>query len=253
MSSRWTAPVQFPGRLVVVRLKTVKLSRIFARVILAAAFLLSIAVAYRALNSGQLTEGTWATIAGALAVIASVAAAWTSQKSLELQQDAQQPYPYPSVDARSRYGLLQLRITNTGGLAAHNIKLIWDKPLLNSKGEPFVFTKQEGAPDVAVLLPGDSASRLIDGAVQFFPAVKDANYSGYVEFQDGSGKRSRHKFHISFEDLRSSLYYDEEESKTHYELQKVPAKIDGLIRELKGIRRTLEADGDVPGRKTLSE
>lgn len=213
-----------------------------ARIILAVSFALSIAVVIFALTAATpISDGAWATIAAALAVVASVVAAWTSQKSFELQQDAQLPYPYPSVDGRSRYGLLQLCVTNTGGTAAHNIRITWDKPLLNSKGERIVFTKQDGAPDIAVLLPGQRASKLIDGSAQFFPAVTNADYSGVIEFEDGSGRRLKHRFQISIEDLRGSLYHDQEEPKALFELQKIPGKIEELARELGGIRHQLES------------
>jgi hypothetical protein len=55
---------------------------------------------------------SWATIAAVLAVVAAVCSAWTSQRVLELQEDAQQPNPTPELDLRSRFSLTQFRITN---------------------------------------------------------------------------------------------------------------------------------------------
>lgn len=219
-----------------------RFSRWITRLILILTIVIAVGVIVFVICSAPDSEGGWATIAGGLAVIAAVVAAWTGQRALELQEDALRPYPYPTVDSTSRYGLLQLRVENTGGSAAHDIRLKWDKPLLNSKGEPVVFTVMEGAPDIPVLLPGESASILIDGVGQFFGAVSDANYSGSVEFKDASGSDQKHRFLLSVEGHRKSLYHEDEEPMTHHQLQQLPSKMDGLIRELKMIRERLSLD-----------
>ena len=97
-------------------------SRITSRLILAITFLISIVtIGVAVYFSPPNSDAVWAVIAASLAVIASVIAAWTGQKALEIQEDSQKPYPYPMVDASSRYGLLQLRVKNTGGSPAHDI------------------------------------------------------------------------------------------------------------------------------------
>lgn len=201
--------------------------------------IIAIAVYFSPPNS----DAVWAVIAASLAVIASVIAAWTGQKALEIQEDAQKPHPYPTVDASSRYGLLQLRVKNTGGSPAHDIRLVWDKPLVNSKGEPIRFTEQEGAPDIPVLLPNESATVLIDGAKQFFESVSDANHTGSIHFQDAAGNPRKHKFYLSVEYHRKRLYFDQEEPKTHYQLQKIPEKLDNVVNELKAIKENISGDG----------
>jgi hypothetical protein len=81
--------------------------RITSRLILALTFLISIVIiGFAVYSSPPKSDAVWAVIAASLAVIASVIAAWTGQKALEIQEDAQKPYPYPMVDASSRYGLL---------------------------------------------------------------------------------------------------------------------------------------------------
>ena len=59
----------------------------------------------------------WAAVAAALAVLTSVISSWAAQRTVELQEDSQKPYP---IDVSSRYLLLQLRVINFGGSAAHD-------------------------------------------------------------------------------------------------------------------------------------
>lgn len=174
--------------------------RIFIRMILTVSLMISVAVTIAAFPSlGFRDPITWAAVAAALAVITSIISSWVSQRALELQQDAQKPYPYPSIDATSRYGLIQLRVTNYGGSVAHDINLKWDKPLLNSKEVPVQFTLQEESPEIPVLMPNESIAILIDKSLQLFQKHQDMNYTGQVEFKDASRKRMEHPFYLSIE------------------------------------------------------
>ena len=168
----------------------------------------------------------WAAITGA-----------TARRTKPVEQSQ---YPYPTIDTESRYNLVQLRVRNTGGGAAHDIALEWDKPLQDSDGNNIVFTEQSDAPDIPVLLPGESIAVLIDTSVQFFPNVEDANYTGTVRFKDSSGHSRSHKFYLNAERHRKTLAYDQEEPKTHYKLQDIPDRLKDLTREVSKIHRTLE-------------
>lgn len=212
--------------------------RIAIRLILTLTLLIAIGVIlFTLLISGPRTVVSWATIAASLVVIASSITAWTGRKALELQQDVQQPYPYPTVDAASRYALLQLCVRNAGGTSAHDIKLDWDQQLLDSQGKQVKFMFQEEAPDIPVLLPGENASVLIDESSRFFSSTTDARYSGYVRFKDVYGSDRKHRFYLDIEHHRGSLYYDKEEPKTHYRLQELPKKLDELTSELQKSRK----------------
>lgn len=218
-------------------------ARIAIRSVLLVTFLISIGViGYALYYSAPKSEGAWAAIAAALAVMASVIATWIALRTLELQQDAQQPYVFPQVDATSRYSFLQLRVKNSGGSPAYDINLIWDRPLINSRGETVKFTTQEGAPELPVLLPGESMSILIDEGSHFFQAVQDANYTGRVIFKNASGKQLEQVFHLSIEPYRSRLQYDQEEPRTNYMLQQIPQKLDRITRELSSIREVMLRD-----------
>lgn len=171
---------------------------------------------------------TWTTFAAALAVVSSLITARTGQRVLEIQQAAQRPYPYPFIDASSRYQLLQLRVANFGGTAAHDIRLEWKNRPLDFQNRPVSFTSQSGAPEIAVLLPGQSVATPIDSDAGFFGKHEDANYTGRVFFKDASGKSLHHDFYVSAGQYRLSSSYAEEEPKTHFELQKIPKQLEEL-------------------------
>ena len=215
--------------------------KLFARITLVGALVLSLGVIGFALWSiGPGNKEAWAVVAAALAVLTSVISSWAAQKTVELQEDSQKPYPYPSIDVSSRYLLLQLRVINFGGSAAHDIRIIWDTPLTTSKGNAVRFTKQEGAPDIPVLLPKESVAVLIESSPEFYKAFSNTNYSGHIEFQDATGKRLRHRFFVSGEKYRESLLADSEELLTHRELQKIPKAIETLTSEVEKIRKRID-------------
>lgn len=222
------------------------MTRFFVRFILVTAFIVSLgAIGAAFWFLGPKDPSTWATFAAALAVVTSVIGSWTSQRALELQQDAQDPYPYPTVDVESRYGFIQLRVTNYGGGPAHDIKLKWNKPLINSQGKEVHFTKQEGAPEISILLPNETMSVLIDGSTRLFQKFTDMNYTGFVEFKDASGRKRKYPFFLSIEKYRSTLTFAKEEPKTHHELQKIPQEIQKLRWEIQNIRRLIERSHQV--------
>jgi hypothetical protein len=216
------------------------MSRFFVRMILIVAFFVSLgAIGSAFWFLGPIDPSTWATVAASLAVVTSVIASWASQIALELQQDAQKPYPYPSIDVESRYGLVQLRVTNYGGSPAYDVNLKWDKPLINSRGKEIRFTKQENAPEIAVLFSGETISTLIDGSLLLFQKYNDMNYTGFVEYKNSSGKSRRHSFFLSIEKYRGTLTFAKEDPKTQHELQKIPQEIRKLHNEVQRLRMAL--------------
>jgi len=217
------------------------MARFLVRLILVAALFVSIGAIWAAFwFLGPSDASTWATVAAALAVITSVISSWTSQRALELQQDAQKPYPYPSIDVESRYGLIQLRVTNYGGGVARDIFLRWKRPLMDSRGELVRFTKQEDVPEIPILLPNESISKFIDGSLLLFQKYTDMNYTGTVEFKDASKRKHRIPFFLSIEKYRSTLTFATEEPKTHHELQKIPQELQKLRGEVSAVRAILQ-------------
>jgi hypothetical protein len=214
--------------------------RLLVRLLLVVALIISVAVVVVALYSlGLRDKEGWAAVAAALAVITSVIASWGAQRVLELQQDSQRPYPYPSIDVTSRYMLMQLVVKNLGGTAAYDIRLKWGKPVLNAEGEVARFTKQAEVPEIPILLPNESVAISLGASNALFERYQDMNYSGEVEFQDPTGKRMKHAFYVSAERYRNSLTFREEDLRTNHELQKIPAKLEALTSEVKKLREEL--------------
>lgn len=214
------------------------MTRVTVRLILALSFLAALAAIVASLKfAGWQKAESWATVAAALAVITSIFSSWSSHRVLEVAEDEQQPYPYPSIDLKSRYGFMQLRLTNYGGSTAHNIRIKWHKPLLNNRGELVCFSDNEL--ELSILLPKQSVSVLVGSARELYQRYQDMNYSGSLEFKNASGRKKIIPFQLSAEIFRSSLIYDQEDSRTHYELQKIPQEISKLTNELKLIKELL--------------
>jgi hypothetical protein len=219
--------------------------RIIRSILIVAFIIACVAIIAAFLLLGFRDPTAWVAVAAGLAVITSIASAWPAQRVLELQQDAQEPYPYPSIDVTSRYALLQLRVTNYGGSAAFDIRFGWNEPLLNSKGQTIQFTKQKGAPDIPVLLPNESVTILIDEYKNMFQTYKNMNYTGELVFRNASGQMIRHPFLVSAEKYRHALTYSEEELKTHFQLQQIPKEICKLRTEVTHLRSAIEQTAEI--------
>lgn len=181
----------------------------------------------------------WNSVAASLAVVTAIISAWTMQTSFERQEEAQRPYPYPILDPYSRTSLLQLRLTNMGASTAYDIRLIWDKPLLNREGNPARFSQRD--PEVPLLLPNQSIAVLVDASANFLSKTQDAEYSGVVEFKEDprSERIFRHNFYVNAEMYRGLPLYTSEEQTTHGKLQELPNAIKGATAELERLRKDL--------------
>lgn len=204
------------------------MQRITSRAFLLATLILSICVgvfAAKGILEGQ--KEAWATLAALLAVVTSMISAWGAQRVVELEEEKLAPHPYPQFDSSSRYGFLLLKVTNFGGGTAHNIKLEWDRPLMNSRGNEVRFQSSPDA-DISVLVPGQHISKIVDGHIQFFQIEGPHQYQGKIHFEDANGRKRRTRFTLDAESLKGTPSYDDEGLKTHYELQKLPGVITKL-------------------------
>lgn len=217
------------------------MSGITTRLFLGLTLLLAVAAAYFSLDAIRSGDAqAWATLAAALAVVTSVVSAWGAQRVIELEEAKQKPYPYPQFDATSRYGLLLLKVTNLGGGVAHNIRLEWNEPLKDHKGETIRFSPDSEGAEISLLMPGSSITKIVDGHVQFFQIERVHIYRGTVHYHDGAGRKKAHPFLLDAEVFKGTPLYDDEGLKTHYELQKLPERIRDLGRELQKIAKNLE-------------
>lgn len=199
------------------------MNRVAVRVGLSVAVLVAAGVAVAALlKLGPADPTTWATLAAVLAVLAAVSSAWTSQRVVELQEDAIEPNPVPAFDLRSRYNLAQLRVTNRGGSPAYNVRLTWAEPLRDEDGREVVLGADNTIP---VLAAAETASVGLGTANGFIAKISDTTRHGVITFENASRRRRSKRFVISAEHERRALIHDQEMPRTQYELQRIPAEL----------------------------
>jgi hypothetical protein len=221
--------------------------RLVVRIILLGAFVFSAFVALAVVMLMGLQEKeTWAIIAALLAVLTSILSAWTAQTALELQEDEKLPNPLVSFDLTSRYGVIQLRVTNNGGGSAHEIRLTWNTPLKNQRGNDVRFQDNPKLADIPILQPHETISVFIDGSHQFFQRYKDSNFTGEIEFRNASGKTTKRPFYISAEHYRHTLDYDREELMTNKKLQEIPEAFQKLTSEVERLRQQIQDRNTLP-------
>lgn len=203
-----------------------KLERRLVRLALLAAVLVAVSVAVVALwQQGGTSPVAWATIAAVMAVVAAITSAWTSQRLVELQEDAGAPNLQPSFDLRSRYSMAQFQLVNKGGSPAFNIKITFDKPLKHQDGHT---VQLAGGNAIPVLLPGESSSVSLGTSHALFNQHDDTSVSVTIQFTDASGSIQSKTCKVSAEHERSSLVHTREELRTHYDIQQIP----GALKEI---------------------
>lgn len=206
--------------------------RIIVRILLALAFFIALIVGVVVLiRLGPSERETWAVLAGVLAVITSLVSAWTSQRVLEIQEDATRPHPVPFFDVSSRYDLMLLRLKNCGAGVAYDINLEWDSLPVNEDGEPVSLTNERNG-TFAVLLPQDSVSALVGRPFELFKKHASIRHTGTVRFKDATGKEHHHRFVCSADEFRNQLVHDKEMQRTLYDLQQIPEQLKAIADTL---------------------
>jgi hypothetical protein len=214
----------------------------FARKVIRSGLVLAgmtaIAVAVVALNEqGGRTPQAWMALAAVLAVLASIVSAWGSQRVIELQENVLEPNVRPSLDFRNRYQLAQFRVANRGGSAAYDVRITWDNQLKTVEGLPVQIFGPTGV--LPVLLAGDEATILLGQSHDFLKAHAQTTWSGTITYDDATGERRVKPFNLTAEHERLSLVHNEEEPKTHFELQKIPDRLEDIAAELSKMRKVL--------------
>ena len=202
------------------------------------AALTAIAVAAVALSEqGGRTPQAWMALAAALAVLASIASAWGSQRVIELQESALEPNLRASLDFRSRYQLAQFRVANRGGSAAYDVRIEWDNQLQTAAGAPVQIFGASGV--LPVLLAGDEATILLGESNAFLRAQSQTTWSGTIKYLDAAGERRENRFTLTAEHERLALIHNEEGPKTQFQLQKIPDRLEEIAAELSKMRKFL--------------
>ncbi len=196
--------------------------RTLVRVFLGLIFLGSLALVGYILF-GPRGNNTWSALAGALAVITAVIAAYPAIRVLEIQQDALRPRPIPYFDMASRYGILQLRVKNFGSGVAYDVRLQWNNRPVDHEGKEIASLDH-----ISVLLPQESASLLVGASSTQVKKFGKSQFEGECCCRDANGGVYRDKFICSVDGSQRQLVHDDEMPKTLYELQKVPEGLDRI-------------------------
>lgn len=210
-----------------------KIERRIIRSILWVALIGAICVpGYALWEQGVSSPIAWSTTTAAMAVIAATISSLASRRIVELHEDAFSPNLLTLFDLRSRYNLVQFKLVNKGGSPAFDIKVETDKPLKRQNGD---IVQLAGGNTIPVLHPNELASVSLGSSQAFFEDIDDTTISGTIQFSDASGNKYRRSFKVSAEHERSSLVHNQEELRTHYDIQKIPGalkQIADVIREI---------------------
>lgn len=207
------------------------MSRLAVRAMLLVVAVLATGTLFLAIvdSRGESLQARAAATSGPLAVLAALISGWGAQRVIEMQEDAQQPHVVPVLDAESRYEFIQLAVKNLGGSPASNVKIVWKKPLRNSRGE-------EVSLNTTWLPQGESFLAPVCGALDLSRAGNPMLSEGVIEYDSISGRHFSKPFILN---LENALFYRTERTRTDFELQKVPRQLENIVVQLKHIQKTL--------------
>ena len=203
--------------------------RILWRVLYVAAGGISIAICLFVLTTqGFLDSAAWATLAAALAVLAAIASAWTSQRQLELQEDAVQPALLPSIDVRSRTNLAQFKIANHGGSHAYDVTVEWSRPLPGRDGKPVSL----GATPIPMIPKGESASVLITSSHDLISKHEDTTFTGRIRFKNVQGRPFSETFTVTAEHERNAMVLVTDDQEVKQDVKKIREALEGIAKAI---------------------
>lgn len=158
--------------------------------------------------------------------------------TLNQNYDSKLPQIIVDADFGSRYGLLILKVTNLGDKTAYDIKISWNQPLKNHKGENIsTLGETENQMNIPVLQKGQELKIIIDEVSAFFEKYSDSElaFDGDIRFKLSKNSicNLSQGFSLNLIPFRKTLYHESEQIKGFYELQKLPKKLDELIKEIK--------------------
>jgi hypothetical protein len=179
-------------------------------------------------RQGFVDPVAWATVAAALAVLAAVVSAWTSQRQLELQEDAIQPSLLPAIDVRSRTNLAQFTITNHGGSHAYDVTLEWTRALPGRDGKPISL----GAAPIPMIPKGESASVLITSSHDLISKNEDTTFTGMIRFKNGQGRKFSEQFMVTAEHERSAMVLATDEQELKQDIGKIREALEDIAKAI---------------------
>lgn len=181
----------------------------------------------------------WETFTASISLTIAIISGWIAYETFYRQSLSEKPQIVLRLDFRSRYDLILLVAENLGSKSAFNISFIWDKTLLNFKGERVSFNNDDTEVEIPVLNPKESTSLIIGTQSSFFGKYKDDNldYRGKILFQESlySKRKTSVPFYFSFKHYAKSPSFESEEPRTMFELQKLPMKLNEIKEAIKTI------------------
>lgn len=177
-------------------------------------------------------QESYATIAAALAVLTAVVSAFSTVRLVEQQEEARRPNVIVGIDLRSRYGLVQVTISNVGMTSAVDVKIHVE----SENAEIPEWLEGFAQRHVAALVPNEVLKVPLGVHTKVFaPPVKV--FEGTITFTDAKGKKFREWFVLDLCKYQDTFLHQDEESKAAFELQKLPKiltdienRIDRLLR-----------------------
>ncbi len=213
-----------------------------SRVILITSFILLIGASI-VITTIALTARQWETVTASISLLIAIVSAWISFETLHRQDQTNRPQLVLGIDFHSRTGLIQLVCQNAGGKPAFNIKIDWDRDLVNTNGKKITFSKFHNDVDIPVLNPKETTAAFVDGENSFFEKFRgqDLTYSGKISYQESLNRKQRTStpFSFSLTHYSNTLLDQKEETLTMNRLQKIPDALKAIASELTSIRKLL--------------
>jgi hypothetical protein len=176
-----------------------------------------------------------------LSVAISIISAWVAYLSFAAYAESDAPQLVLQFDSRSRYSLLQIKLTNYGTKPAFDIKINWDREIIGIRGRVVQFNRDSPDCDIKVLNANESVFAFVNGTNEYYKSTTDENYdySGFFTYKKSLNSRFKQKnyFIISAQAMKHSLLSETETPKTEHELQKIPTLLKEISSSLKEMNR----------------
>ena len=186
----------------------------------------------------------WQTITASISLIIAIISGWIAYEVFYRTSQTERPQIILRFDFRSRHSLVLLAAENLGKKPAFDIKIKWNKEILNNKGEPVKFNKYDNKADIPVLNANEHTSVVIDVPDSLFARYKgdDMEFGGIITFKESikTKRTTSYPFFLSLKHYGNSPVIENEEPKTMFELQKLPKKLDEIKNELSRVLNKYE-------------
>lgn len=190
-----------------------------------------------------LRKSEWNTVAGSLAVITAIITAWITQRIIWKQEDDLEPSIGAYFDLKSRHGVIQFVIENNGGSSAYDIKIAWDRPLMDLHNQEVHFNNNGKDIEIPIIGKGQKYSLIVNGTLKMYEEAKNENktldFSGFIYYKKNKKDRRflKNDFFITLEPYRKSLTFENEELNFFYE----GAKMHNDLKEInKSLQKLIE-------------